>query len=72
MSELEASLAEVRTLQEILPICMYCRRIRDDRDYWLTVEHYIAELTTTRFSHGICPSCMETEVEPQLTEFENG
>ncbi|HSK19542.1 MAG TPA: PAS domain S-box protein [Longimicrobiales bacterium] len=72
VGELEASLAEVKTLRDILPICLYCRKIRDDRDYWLTVEHYIAEHTTTRFSHGICPSCMETEVEPQLTEFEGG
>ena len=70
--ELEASLAEVKTLRDILPICLYCRKIRDDRDYWLTVEHYIAEHTTTRFSHGICPSCMETEVEPQLREFDGG
>lgn len=72
VGELEASLAEVKTLQDILPICLYCRKIRDDRDYWLTVEHYIAEHTTTRFSHGICPSCMETEVEPQFTELEGG
>jgi PAS domain S-box-containing protein len=63
---LEKSLAEVRTLQEILPICMYCRKIRDDEDYWLTVESYIARHTRTRFSHAICPNCMTTEVEPEL------
>jgi PAS domain S-box-containing protein len=60
---LEAALAEVGTLQDILPICMYCRKIRDDADYWHTVEGYISEHTTTRFSHGICPSCMETRVD---------
>ena len=72
VQELETSLAEVKTLRDILPICLYCRKIRDDRDYWLTVENYISEHTTTRFSHGICPSCMETEVEPQLTELDGG
>jgi hypothetical protein len=64
---LEASLAEVRSLQDILPICMYCKKIRDDEDYWHTVEGYISRHTNTRFSHGICPSCMATEVEPQFS-----
>jgi PAS domain S-box-containing protein len=65
---LEASLAEVNALRDILPICMYCRKIRDDADYWHTVENYISEHTTTRFSHGICPSCMELHIEPQLAD----
>jgi PAS domain S-box-containing protein len=64
--ELQAALAEVRTLQAILPICSYCRRIRDDANYWHSVETYIAEHTDTRFSHGICPSCYASEVEPQF------
>ena len=64
--ELQAALAEVRSLQAILPICSYCRKIRDDENYWHTVEDYIGRHTTTQFSHGICPSCMATEVEPQL------
>jgi PAS domain S-box-containing protein len=54
--QLESSLAEVRTLQDILPICMYCRKIRDDEDYWETVEGYISRHTKTRFSHAICPN----------------
>lgn len=66
--QLEASLAEVRALQDILPICMYCRKVRDDRDYWQTVESYITQYTTSRFSHGICPSCMATEIDPQFSE----
>jgi PAS domain S-box-containing protein len=68
--ELQAALAEVRSLQEILPICSYCRKIRDDENYWHTVESYISEHTTSRFSHSICPSCMATEVESQLKELE--
>jgi len=64
--ELEVSLAEVSALQDILPICSYCRKIRDDEDFWHSVENYISRHTKSRFSHGICPSCMETEVEPDL------
>jgi len=63
---LQAALAEVRTLQAILPICSYCKRVRDDEDYWLSVEAYVSEHTDTRFSHGICPTCFEREVAPQL------
>lgn len=64
--ELQAALAEVKTLREILPICSYCRKIRDDENYWHTVENYISDHTGSRFSHSICPSCMETHVESQL------
>ena len=63
--ELRAALAEVNSLREILPICSYCRKIRDDENYWHTVENYISRHTSTQFSHGICPSCMATEFESQ-------
>jgi len=66
VSELQAALAEVRSLQAILPICSYCKRVRDDENYWHSVEEYIARHTDTRFSHGICPSCFEREFAPQL------
>ena len=59
--ELQAALAEVRSLREILPICSYCRRIRDDAEQWQTIEQYVATHTNSRFSHGICPSCYEAE-----------
>jgi PAS domain S-box-containing protein len=61
--KLQAALAEVNSLREILPICSYCRKIRDDENYWHTVENYISNHTTSRFSHGICPSCLETQLE---------
>ena len=67
---LRNALAEVRTLQQILPICSYCSRVRDDENYWQTVEGYIARHTGTRFTHSICPSCLETVVEPQLAALE--
>ena len=66
LAQLQTAFAEVRTLQEILPICSYCRKIRDDANYWQTVEAYISAHTNTMFSHGICPSCYATEVEPQF------
>jgi PAS domain S-box-containing protein len=68
--ELKAALAEVKTLREILPICSYCRKIRDDENYWHTVENYISEHTSTLFSHSICPNCMTTVVEAQLEKTE--
>lgn len=70
VSELQAALAEVKTLQEFLPICSYCRKIRDDDNYWESVEGYISRHTGSRFSHGICPDCMETVVEPTIAELE--
>ena len=57
--DLQAALAEVRTLQAILPLCSYCRKVRDDEDYWQTVESYVSKHTSTKFSHGICPECYE-------------
>ena len=62
--ELQTALDEVKTLREILPICSYCRKIRDDENYWHTVEGYISQHTDTRFSHGICPSCMAEHAGP--------
>jgi PAS domain S-box-containing protein len=69
--ELQTALAEVKTLQGILPICSYCKKIRDDKNYWQTVEAYISRHTNTRFSHGICPSCYDNKVEPQLGKLQD-
>jgi PAS domain S-box-containing protein len=64
--ELQAALSEVKTLREILPICSYCRRIRDDGNFWHNVEDYISRHTTSLFSHGICPTCMGLHADAQL------
>ena len=63
VTELQAALAEVKQLQSILPICSYCRDIRDDANYWQSVEQYISRHTNSRFSHGICPSCLTREID---------
>ena len=57
---------EVAQLERLLPICCYCRKIRDDDNGWLPVEEYIAKHTGTDFSHGICPHCYEEVVRPEL------
>lgn len=56
----------VHELEEILPICGYCKKIRDDGNYWQRIEQYFKERTGAEFSHSVCPDCMETVVRPQL------
>jgi PAS domain S-box-containing protein len=70
VTELKAALAEVRTLRQILPICSYCKKIRDDENYWHTVDVYISRHTSTRFTHGVCPSCLATQLDQPLTRNE--
>lgn len=56
--ELEAAQASVKRAQGLIPICSYCKSVRDDSDYWRQVEEYISEHSEIRFSHGICPKCL--------------
>ena len=58
VKELEEALERVRQLKRLLPICMYCKRVRDDSAYWQQIDEYIHIHTGTDFSHGICPQCM--------------
>ena len=69
VSELEATLEHVKQLQGTLPICSYCKKIRDDKDYWHNVESYVANHSEAEFTHGICPACYEATVKPQLESF---
>lgn len=66
--DLEIALQQVKQLQGLLPICMYCKKIRDVQNYWQQVEHYIGNHSEARFSHGICPTCFESVVEPSLQQ----
>ncbi|HOX58394.1 MAG TPA: GAF domain-containing protein [Candidatus Paceibacterota bacterium] len=54
-------LEKVKTLHGLLPICAWCKRIRDDQGYWSQVEAYIHEHTGADFTHGICPECLEKQ-----------
>lgn len=67
VSQLEAALAQVHQLKGLLPICCYCKKIRDDGSYWQQVETYLEAHTAVEFSHGICPDCWREFVEPDLT-----
>jgi len=57
--ELRHTLKELNRLSGMLPICSHCKKVRDDDGYWQQVERYISEHSQARFSHGICPSCLE-------------
>lgn len=63
VQELEAALGEVQQLKRLLPICMFCKRIRDDQAYWREVDEYLHTETGTDFSHGICPECVHKFTE---------
>ena len=70
--ELEDALANVKRLQGLLPICAYCKKVRDDRNYWQQVEQYLTERIDARFSHSVCPSCYERHVRPQIEKLRTG
>lgn len=60
--ELEAALARVKQLEGIIPICSYCKKIRDDQQTWQQLEAYISNHSEALFSHGICPRCAEEQM----------
>jgi len=57
VAELERALAQVKRLQGLVPICAWCKKIRNDQNFWQQVEEYMGEHGDVRFSHGICPQC---------------
>lgn len=61
--ELEAAMSRIHHLQGLLPICSYCKKIRDDHNYWQQVDSYISAHSAIQFSHGICPECYANLVE---------
>ena len=58
---------QVKQLEKLLPICSYCRTIRDEHNEWQSLEDYISTRTEMTFSHSICPNCYRAHVEPELT-----
>jgi PAS domain S-box-containing protein len=57
IAELQEALAKVKTLKGLLPICAWCKKIRDDQGYWQQIEAYLHDHSEADFSHGICPEC---------------
>jgi len=68
--ELQKAFDEIKVLQGILPICMHCKNIRDDKGYWNRIEKYITERSSTEFSHSICPECYEKYYKAEVESIE--
>ena len=68
VAELQAALDKVRQPHGVLPICSYCKRIRNEQNDWERIEVYVTEHTDTTFTHGICPTCLDAA----MAEFTNG
>jgi CheY-like chemotaxis protein len=60
IKQLQEALTQVKMLSGLLPICAWCKNVRDDQGYWLRVEEYIQEHSEAKFSHGLCPECAQT------------
>ena len=59
VAELEVALAHVQRLQGLLPICSYCKKVRNETNYWEQVDSYLASHSDLKLTHGICPQCLE-------------
>jgi sigma-B regulation protein RsbU (phosphoserine phosphatase) len=68
VAELREALLSVRQLGGLLPICSYCKKIRDDQNYWQQVESYVGKHSDAKFSHSICPQCYEDIIKPQMVQ----
>ena len=57
VNELETAISKIETLSGLIPICSYCKKIRDDKGYWRRIDTYISQHSKVEFTHGICPEC---------------
>ncbi len=64
--ELQEEMAHVRLLRGLLPICSYCKRIRNDQNYWEQLEAYLSDHSEATLTHGICPECYEKYWRPEM------
>ena len=63
---LEEAIVKIKNLQGLLPICSYCKKIRNDQDYWEQIETYVTDHSQAEFTHGICPDCVEKHIKVQM------
>ncbi|MDP3073545.1 MAG: response regulator transcription factor [Opitutaceae bacterium] len=61
---------QVRQLEQMMPICTYCKKVRDDQNYWQQIEGYITERTGSDFSHSVCPDCYQRVVLPEIEQLQ--
>lgn len=64
VTDLRDALDRVKTLTGLLPLCAWCKSVRNDQGYWQKIEHYLAQHTDAKFTHGLCPNCSKN-VLPQ-------
>jgi hypothetical protein len=69
-ADLQTALSEVKTLSGLLPICMHCKKIRDDQGHWQQMETYIHNHSNAQFSHGLCRECAQKHY-PDLDIYKN-
>ena len=69
LEDLRGALADVRVLRGLLPICAWCKRVRDDDGYWTMVETYVADHSNANFTHGICPECTTKHLTTHTVRF---
>ena len=69
--ELQGALARIKRMSGLLPICMSCKKIRDDKGYWQKVETYVREHSDAEFTHGLCPECEHRLYDPEKDKGEN-
>jgi integral membrane sensor domain MASE1 len=62
IAELEQALHEIKTLRGLIPLCAWCKKIRDDGGYWQSLEDYLRAHTEAEFTHGLCPNCLRHQV----------
>jgi integral membrane sensor domain MASE1 len=68
ISRLENALHEIRTLRGLIPICAWCKNIRNDEGCWEQLEEYLRDHTEAKFSHGICPDCAKSRLTQELSD----
>lgn len=66
INQLQAALQEIKTLSGLLPICSYCKNIRNDENYWEKIDKYLTEHSSVQFTHGVCPECYDNILKPQI------
>jgi PAS domain S-box-containing protein len=69
IADLQGALAKIKTLSGLIPVCAWCRRVRDDQGYWDNLENYIRENSDANFTHGICPECLKKTDPDTYNEF---
>ena len=70
ITDLQKALAEIKTLRDILPLCSFCKKIRDDQGYWEQVDVYIHKYLQADISHSICPDCMKKHYPKEYEEIQ--